>query len=139
MNGDIYSQIPAPGLVADGILIIHFLIVAFVVFGQALILAGWYYKWEWVRNFWFRLTHLATIGFVVVQTWLGQLCPLTIWEQRLRLVAGQPVFEESFIQHWLSQVLFFELDWWVFVVLYTAFAAIVVWSWWKYPPVRQRD
>ena len=90
--------------------------------------------WDWVRNFWFRLAHLVTIGFVIVQTWLGQLCPLTIWEQQLRAAAGHAVHDQSFIEFWLSRILFFDLPWWVFIAAYTAFGLIVLLSWWRYPP-----
>lgn len=123
-------------LLADLILVLHFAIVIFVVGGQALILAGWARSWQWVRNFHFRLVHLITIGYITVQAWLGELCPLTVWEQQLRARAGQPVYEQSFIEYWVSRALFFDLPWWVFVAAYTAFAGLVVLSWWRVPPRR---
>lgn len=92
-------------LLADLILVLHFAIVIFVVGGQALILAGWARSWQWVRNFHFRLVHLITIGYITVQAWLGELCPLTVWEQQLRARAGQPVYEQSFIEYWVSRAL----------------------------------
>lgn len=137
MDGDFYSRIPAPGLMADVLLVAHFLIVAFVLAGQVLILAGWLGNWQWIRNLWFRLAHIGTIGYVVIQTWLGQLCPLTIWEQELRRAAGQPVYEQSFIEYWLGQILFFDLPWWFFVTAYTAFGLLVLASWWWVPPRRR--
>ncbi len=130
----IYESLPAPELLADVILLAHGLIVAFVIGAQALILLGWWRRWRWIRNFWFRLTHLGTIIFVIVQTWLGRLCPLTIWEQELRRAAGQPWHEQSFIEYWLGQLLFHDLPWWLFIVIYTAFGALVVASWWWVPP-----
>ncbi|XOV83505.1 MAG: DUF2784 domain-containing protein [bacterium] len=132
------EQVPAPGLVADAILIVHAVIVAFVVIGQLAIMVGWIRRWPWVRWFWLRLLHLCTIAFVVVQTWLGQLCPLTIWEQQLRSAAGETVHSESFVEFWLSRVLFYDLPWWVFVVAYSAFAALVLATWWFLPPLRKR-
>ena len=68
------------GLLADGVLVAHALFIAFVVFGQVLILLGLLLGWRWVRNFRFRIAHLAAIGIVVVQAWIGVLCPLTILE-----------------------------------------------------------
>ncbi len=130
--------LPLPGLLADIILILHAAIVAFVVFGQLAFLVGWMMRWSWVRWYWLRLVHLLTIGFVVVQTWLGQLCPLTIWEQQLRAAAGQSVHEQSFIEFWLSRVMFYDLPWWVFVAAYTLFGALVLLTWWRLPPVRKR-
>lgn len=132
-----YERVPAPGLLADAMLLAHGLIVAFVVGGQLLILLGGWRAWEWVRNFWFRVIHLCTIAFVVVQTWLERLCPLTIWEQDLRRAAGQSWHEQSFIEHWVGQALFYDLPWWVFIALYTAFGLVVVASWWWIPPRRR--
>jgi hypothetical protein len=110
--------------------------VGFVIGGLAAILLGGWRRWAWVRNPWFRLTHLVTIAFVVLQTWLGRLCPLTIWEQELRRAAGQNVFDQSFIEHWVGELLYWDLPWWVFVLAYTVFAAAVVWAWWRLPPRR---
>ncbi len=49
-------------MLADAIVIIHALFVAFVVFGMAAIVVGLVLRWGWVRNFWFRVLHLAAIG-----------------------------------------------------------------------------
>jgi hypothetical protein len=76
-------------LLADLILVLHVAIVAFAVLGQLLFMAGGWRGWAWVRIAWVRLAHLALIGFVVAQSWLGEICPLTVWEQSLRLQAGQ--------------------------------------------------
>lgn len=123
---------------ADLILAVHVAIVVFVVFGLVLVLVGGWRGWNWVRNPWFRVAHLGTIVFVAVQSWLGELCPLTVWEQQLRAAAGQPVYGESFIEYWLSRLLFFDAPWWVFVTAYTAFALIVAATWWWLPPRRRR-
>lgn len=125
-------------LLADAILTLHVGVVAFVLLGQAAILLGAWRRWQWVRNLWFRLLHVATMLFVALQAWLGALCPLTVWEQRLRALAGQASYRESFIEYWLSRLIFFEAPWWLFVALYTAFAALVLASWWWIPPRRIR-
>ena len=44
--------------------------------------------WRYVNAWWFRLSHLATIGVVVAQSWLGMVCPLTTLELWLRAQAG---------------------------------------------------
>jgi len=119
-NGAIYS------LLADVILVIHFAFVVFVVLGFVLILAGLLAKWSWIHHRAFRIAHLAAIAVVVLQAWLGQICPLTIWENALRQRAGQSAYDESFIQHWLHELLFYEAEPWVFTTLYTAFGALVV-------------
>lgn len=119
---------------ADAILALHTGIVAFVVLGTALILVGGWRHWDWVRGGKWRLTHLLLMLFVALQAWLGELCPLTVWEQALRRRAGQVAYDASFIEHWLSRLIFFEAPWWIFVAAYTGFAALVLVLWVKVPP-----
>jgi hypothetical protein len=71
---------------------------------------------------------------VVLQAWLGRLCPLTIWEQELRRTAGQAFHDQSFIEFWVGRYLYIDLPWWIFVLAYTVFALLVAWTWWKLPP-----
>ena len=117
------------GLLADTLLVIHFAFVVFVVFSFVLILIGLLARWSWIHNRKFRITHLAAIGFVVVQTWFGQLCPLTVWESELRHQAGQSGYAQTFIEHWLHEVLFYQAEPWVFTTIYTCFGALVVLVW----------
>ena len=124
-------------LAADLLLFGHALFVAFVVFGLALILAGGMLDWAWVRNRWFRIAHLAAIGIVVLQSWLGLICPLTIWEMALRERAGSDTYAGSFIAHWLDTLLYYQAPAWVFTACYTTFAALVVASWFWIPPRRK--
>jgi hypothetical protein len=97
-------------------------------------MAGGWRGWAWVRIAWVRLAHLALIGFVVAQSWLGEICPLTIWEQSLRLQARQASYGGSFIEHWLSRLIFFNAPAWVFMAAYTTFGVLVLLSWWWWPP-----
>ena len=121
-------------LAADAILVLHSGFVVFVVLGLLLILAGGKLGWEWVRNPWFRIAHLAGIGVVVLQAWLGQICPLTIWEMSLREKAGETTYAGSFIQHWLHELLYYEAPMWVFAVCYTVFGLMVAASWYFIRP-----
>lgn len=139
MPDDIYHSIPHPALWADLILVVHALIVCFVIGGQLIIMVGWWHGWSWVRNTWFRFAHLATIAVVVLQAWMGRLCPLTLWEQGLRRAAGQAYYEQTFIEHWIARYLYLDLPWWMFVAGYTLFAALVAWTWWQVPPGRPRN
>lgn len=126
-------------LAADLLLFSHVLFVAFVVLGLVLILMGKTLGWSWVRNCWFRLGHLAAIGIVVLQAWLGQVCPLTTWEMALRERAGDAVYSGTFISHWLDALLYYQAPAWVFTACYTVFAALVVLSWFWVPPRCQRN
>ena len=121
---------------ADLVLLLHALFVAFVVIGLVLILIGKVCGWNWVRNPWFRLIHLVAIVLVVFQAWFGLICPLTTIEMALRSHAGDTVYSGSFISYWLERLLYYRLPPWVFAVCYTAFAVIVVASWYWIRPRR---
>jgi len=136
MNDSVYELLPAPALLADAILILHALIVFFVVAGQLFIMLGGVFAWGWVKKFWLRLLHLALIVYVTLQAWLGALCPLTIWERELRRAAGQSPHDQGFIEYWLSQLIYYDLPAWVFLLAYTGFAVLVIGSWWWIPPKR---
>ena len=123
-------------LAADVLLFGHVLFVAFVVVGLVLILIGKLLGWAWVRNPWFRFSHLAAIGIVVLQSWVGLICPLTTWEMALRARADDVVYSGSFISHWLDSLLYFQAPAWVFTVCYTLFGALVVASWFWVRPRR---
>ena len=90
--------------------------------------------WSWVRNPWFRIVHLAAMGVVVLQSWLGVICPLTSWEMSLRYQAGDTVYSGSFISYWLGNLLYYQLPSWVFTVAYTAFGTLVLAAWYYVRP-----
>lgn len=121
-------------LLADTILILHVLFVAFVVLGLVAVYVGYFLKWRWVRNRVFRIIHLCAIGYVVGQAWLDAVCPLTTWEMALRAEAGAVTYSGSFIQYWLHSLLYFTLPEWVFVVVYTLFGSLVLASWFVVRP-----
>ncbi|WP_149194934.1 DUF2784 domain-containing protein [Luteimonas suaedae] len=126
------------GWLADAILAAHVVVVAFVVAGALGILAGGPLGWRWVRHRGFRIAHLALMVLIAAQAWLGRLCPLTIWEQALRIRAGQASYDASFIQYWLSRMIFFEAPWWIFVAAYSTFAVLLAACWWCWPPYPRR-
>lgn len=114
---------------ANAVLLAHVGVVLFIGAGLVLILAGGLCGWHWVRNFCFRVLHLGAIGYVVAESWLGIVCPLTDLEQWLRQRAGQPVHEGNFIAFWLGKLLFYQAEPWVFIAAYSAFALLVIGSW----------
>jgi hypothetical protein len=121
---------------ADAVLLLHLGVVLFVLGGLAAVLIGNALAWPWVNGGWFRLAHLAAMGIVVVQAWLGQLCPLTVLENWLREQAGGTGYRRSFIEHWVQWLIYYEAPAWVFTAAYTAFALLVLWAWWRFPPRR---
>ncbi|MGB5444162.1 MAG: DUF2784 domain-containing protein [Psychromonas sp.] len=124
---------------ADTILFAHFSFVVFVIVALILTVIGGYRKWIWIRNCWFRLIHLAAISFVVVQSWLGLICPLTTLEMWLREQSNDPQYAGSFIQYWLQRVLYYQAPDWVFTIIYTVFGLLVILSWIRFPPQKMNN
>ena len=122
------------GFWADLIGVVHTLFLLFVVVGQVLILAGWLLGWAWTRNRAFRDVHVGAIAYVVNQQWLGQWCPLTIWESEMRRRAGDQGYQAGFIADWLDRLLYYSAPGWVFTVVYTLFGALVMATFVYYRP-----
>ncbi len=135
--GQLATSVPYQ-LLADVVLVVHFTVVVFVVGGLAVIVLGNRVGWRWVNRLWFRLAHLAAIAFVVLQSWLGQLCPLTILESWLRQQAGSAGYTRSFIEHWVQRIIFYEASPWAFTIIYTVFGLLVAAAWWYFPPQVRR-
>ncbi len=126
-------------VLADITLALHVSFVIFVVVGLLLVYVGFFAGWNWVRNFWFRVVHLTGIGVVVLQSWLGIICPLTTFEMWLRDNAGQGTYSGSFIQYWLQTILYYDAPAWVFVLCYSLFGSLVLMSWFLVKPRRMRN
>lgn len=122
---------------ADVVVIVHTSYVSFILLGQLAILVGWLRGWRWIRNYSFRVAHLAAILVVVLEAWFGVTCPLTSWENRLREQAGQATYRGDFIAEWLHKILFFDFPPWIFTASYCTFAAIVGLSLVLVPPQRK--
>ncbi len=124
---------------ADVVLVIHFSYVLFVVVGQVLTMVGWWRGWMWTRYFSFRIAHLACIAIVVLQSWLGIVCPLTILEYQLRRLSGTATDEQAmiFIGYWVNQLLFYQAPMWVFALCYSVFGLLVMLTFIGYPPRRK--
>lgn len=122
-------------LLADTILAVHVLFVAFVVGGLGFIWIGAWRRWGAVRNFRFRIIHLAAIVFVAFEAMIGMVCPLTAWEDALR-GNGSDV---GFIARWLRRLLYYDFPPLVFILAYVAFAVVVLVTFLLIPPRRQSD
>ena len=122
-------------LAADAILLVHFAFVAFVVAGLAAIWTGAILHWAWIRNRWFRLSHLAAICFVAAEALSGFMCPLTVWEDALRGRAS----DMGFIARLIRGVMFYELPPWIFTTAYVLFAVVVALTFWMVPPEHRHD
>ena len=80
-------------ILADATVAVHLAYMSYIVFGQLLIMIGWPLRWGWIRNPWFRLSHLAMILIVAFEAIMGWRCPLTDLEEHLREQSGQVVNE----------------------------------------------
>ncbi|HZY87747.1 MAG TPA: DUF2784 domain-containing protein [Gemmataceae bacterium] len=121
-------------ILADILVVIHFLFVAFVVVGQLLIMIGAPLGWRWTRNFWFRLGHLACIAVVAAEAAANVKCPCTVWEDQLRAAARQPVSEGTFMGRLAHNLLFYDVDAALFPPMHMLFGALVLETFLLFPP-----
>jgi len=124
-------------LAADAVLAVHFAFVAFVALGFLAIWVGGMRKRPFARNLRFRALHLAAMGIVLLESVFGIGCPLTSWEKQLRQAAGQSAYEESFMQRWIHEILFFDLPPAVFTAFYALFFIGILLSWILIRPERR--
>lgn len=83
-------------LLPDCLVVLHGLFVVFVVFGSLLTL------WR----AWFAWIHLPAATWGALIELFGGVCPLTPWEQALRLRAGQTGYTGGFIDHYLAPLIY---------------------------------
>ena len=119
-------------MMADVLLVVHFLIAAFIVGGLLLVWIGAALGWRWVRNPWFRYLHLGAIAFVAAEAVLGVMCPLTVWEDMLR--GG--VRADSFVGRWVRHFLYYQAPEWVFTAAYLGWTLATLLTLWRVPPRR---
>jgi Protein of Unknown function (DUF2784) len=83
-------------LLADAVLVLHGLFIAWVVAGGFVVL--------WRP--WTAALHLPAVAWGVWVSYSGAICPLTPWEQSLRRAAGQAGYEGGFIEHYLGALIY---------------------------------
>ena len=118
---------------ADLVTLIHAAYVAVVVLGFVAILVGWAAGWDWVRNRYFRIVHVAMILLVCCEALIGTTCPLTIWENMLRAKGGESGYSRDFVGYWLDSLIFYQAPPWVFTTAYLTFGALVIVTFWLVP------
>ncbi len=117
-------------LIADLILIIHFIIVFFIISLFVLVPYGYSKKWAWVNNKKIRYTHLFLMTFVTIESFIGIVCPLTVLENYLR----GTITNQTFLSKYLSKIIFFNFPSTFFLTLYSLGFLIAVLLSFKYPP-----
>lgn len=81
---------------ADGVLLLHLFFILFALFGGALAT-----RWRWMP-----LVHIPMAAWAFFVELTGRICPLTYLENYLRMRAGQSGYTESFIEHYLLDVIY---------------------------------
>ena len=85
-----------PGLLADGVLVLHGLFIAWAAFGALAV-------WRWPR---LLVLHLPALAWGVWIEISGGICPLTPLENSLRRAAGQRGYSGGFIDHYLGGLIY---------------------------------
>lgn len=83
-------------ILADIVLISHFAFVVFAVFGGLLVL----------RRRWVVWLHLPALVWSFAVEFFHLFCPLTTLENSLRQLGGEAGYEDSFINYFVSAVLY---------------------------------
>ncbi len=87
---------PMATLLADAVVLIHLLFVAFVVLGGFLLV-------RWPRLVWLHLPAAAWGAFIEFS---GGMCPLTPLENHLRMLGGGSAYSGDFVERYLLPVLY---------------------------------
>lgn len=83
-------------LAADGVLLLHLVFIVFALIGGAMAV-----RWRWIP-----IVHLPAAIWGVFVELTGRVCPLTYLENHFRILAGQSGYAESFIEHYLLDLIY---------------------------------
>ena len=83
-------------IAADLLVLFHFAFILFVVLGGFLVFYRRLFSW----------LHLPTVIWGVLIEFSGWICPLTPWEQSLRIKAGQVGYSGGFVEHYLMPLIY---------------------------------
>jgi hypothetical protein len=81
---------------ADLVLIVHLAFILFVASGSIV-------AWRWPRVRWAHIVAVAYAAGIVI---VGFDCPLTGLEKHFRRLAGGPVYDGGFVNHYLTDVIY---------------------------------
>ena len=115
-------------LLADAVLALHLVVIAFNLFGLVATPLGAGLGWRFVRVRWWRWLHVASMTAVAVQALAGRACFLTLLQDELTGAARQPL-----IAAFIDRLIFWPLPLWAFTGLYTALLAYTVLLLWLVP------
>ena len=117
-------------LFSEIVLLFHFCIFLFIMLSFFLIPFGYYQKWEWVKNRYYRLIHLILMGIIFIETILGFMCPLTILENFLR----NNIQINNKITQIIHQIMYWNLPTYQFIILYLLSLLYLIFLWFFFKP-----
>lgn len=120
-------------MAALAVLALHLLVILFNLFGLVAVPLGAWRRWAFVRVFWWRALHLASLAVVALQAVFGRACFLTVWQHTLARGGGEA---QPLIAGWINRLIFWPLPLWVFAVIYVAVGLYALALWWWVPPKR---
>ncbi len=83
-------------LLADGVLVLHLLLIIFGLLG------GLLYFWRK----WLLVLHVPMAVWISLIEFFGWVCPLTPLENNLRIAGGEAGYDGGFIEHYLSPLIY---------------------------------
>ena len=81
---------------ADLLVVFHLVFILYVIAGALSI-------FKWPKTLWL---HLPSCFWGMTVEFTGWICPLTPWEIRLRMLAGEEGYTGSFIEHYLIPIIY---------------------------------
>jgi hypothetical protein len=120
-------------VLADALVALHLVFIAFVVAGGLLALR---------RPAW-ALLHVPAALWGAWTEFTGTVCPLTPWENALRRRAGDAGYSGGFVEHYLIPVIYPEalsprIQVALGIVVVVVNAAVYALAWWKWRRERRR-
>jgi len=81
---------------ADLVLVVHLAFILFVAIGA-------FVAWRWPCVRW---AHILAVAYAAAIVTVGFDCPLTGLEKHFRRLAGGPVYDGGFVNHYLTDVIY---------------------------------
>jgi hypothetical protein len=103
-------------ILADLFLVLHLLFILFAIFGGLLVL----------RKTWVIFIHIPCVIWASIVNLASWICPLTPWEVRSRIAAGQAGYEGGFIENYIEPLVY--IQGMTRTVEITLGAAVVLWN-----------
>ena len=83
-------------IAADAVMLVHFLFIAFALFGSLLLL-------KWPHLIWLHVPALCWGIYIELS---GNICPLTPLENHFRELANEATYYGGFIAHYLGPIIY---------------------------------